>query len=206
MGLWDDAPILDWFCNHTVTLLWYSCRIPTDTCMDDQYPVSSPDQDLQPSLHIRTQTDAVSVGTFITSSDSHFVEKRLPSPRTLWSLMRKSWMRKIWKILKNTVVNCKIYWEMLQYVKLIPSLHRLHPNLIVFLHQWLKWWNPRQSRCWWLAFAIVVVPTLPSMRLVRCHPQSHRWRRGPCPSPFGRKLGKWWKMKVRSNFWLWGNT
>ena len=132
--------------------------------------------------------------------------KKTPEPRTLWSLMRKSWMRKIWKILKNTVVNCKIYWEMLQYVKLIPSLHRLHPNLIVFLHQWLKWWNPRQSRCWWLAFAIVVVPTLPSMRLVRCHPQSHRWRRGPCPSPFGRKLGKWWKMKVRSNFWLWGNT
>ena len=50
--------------------------------MDDQYPVSSPDQDLQPSpsLHIRTQTDAVSVGTFITSSDSHFAEKDSRAP------------------------------------------------------------------------------------------------------------------------------
>ncbi len=57
--------------------------------MDDQYPVWSPDQDLQPGLHVRTQTDAVSVSTFVTSSDSHFAEKT-PKGRTLWSLMRKS--------------------------------------------------------------------------------------------------------------------
>lgn len=88
--------------------------------------------------------------------------------------------------------------------KIASCLHGLRPNLVVFLHQWLKWWNSRQLRCWWLAFAIVVVPTLPSMRLVRCHPQSHRWRRGPCPSPFGRKLGKrirLWTTHVQLNSW-----